>query len=400
MNSAFTLGMAKATQLTRSGKVQEATALIQSLLAGQADTQQTSLIAADDVIEGKFTRLDPTAAPDASSTPSPEAQPQGRAPGKTAPRARRGKVGSSLAETLQGLMANRTAAASKMSAVPDGAQFLSLTHASAHGSRDYRLYVPSYAGHGPMPLIVMLHGCTQGPEDFAEGTGMNILAEEFGFLVAYPAQGSANNMQKCWNWFRPEDQRRDAGEPAILAGIVRDIQRDHAGDPARTYVAGLSAGGATAALLAAAYPEVFAAAGVHSGLPVGAAQDLPSALSAMRSGTARPARGIGVPTIVFHGTADQTVHPQNGEAILAQALDNRAGTRKTVAKGVANGGRSWRSTAYHARTDSSHAEHWEVDGAGHAWSGGQPGGSYTDPKGPDASREMVRFFLQHRQSPS
>ena len=241
----------------------------------------------------------------------------------------------------------------------------------------------------------MLHGCTQSPEDFATGTGMNALAEEFGCLIAYPAQPTGANAQKCWNWFRPQDQGRDLGEPALIAGLTRDILRDHAADPARVYVAGLSAGGAAAAIVAAAYPDVFSAVGVHSGLPVGSAQDVPSAFAAMRSGAAGDAGVASVPTISFHGMADSTVHPANGKAVVKQALQGRVGLGRVMDKGTSTGGRKFSRIRYQDNARQTIAEHWEIAGAGHAWAGGQAGATYTDPTGPDASREMLRFFLQH-----
>jgi len=374
----MTRGMTRATALTRSGDLAEATALIRSLLRASPATDEQP----DDtgVIEGSFTR-----------------QGEGAPPPRTARTARKG-----LSETLRSIaaggMPQRGPLTPAAPDLPSGAQFLALTHQGTQGSRDYRLYVPATMPEGPMPLIVMLHGCTQSPEDFATGTGMNALAEEYGALIAWPAQPQGANVQKCWNWFRPEDQAKGRGEPALIAGIVHDILRAHPADAARVYIAGLSAGGAAAAIMGASYPELFAAIGVHSGLPVGGARDVPSAFAAMRSGSTGTARVSGVPAIVFHGLADTTVHPANGEAVLTQALRARAGLNQVRVSGTSGGGRTYRQTRHEDARGLSMAEHWEIDGVGHAWSGGQAAGSYTDPKGPDASREMLRFFLQHRQA--
>jgi poly(hydroxyalkanoate) depolymerase family esterase len=238
------------------------------------------------------------------------------------------------------------------------------------------------------------------PEDFAAGTRMNALAEAQGMLVAYPAQSGSANAQKCWNWFSPGDQRRDQGEPSLIAGITREVLRAHGGDPGRVYVAGLSAGGAQAAIMGLAYPELYAAVGVHSGLACGAARDLPSALAAMRQGAPgglTRARRV-VPTIVFHADRDATVHPRNGDQVIEQsAAAAEPGLRTELHEGQVPGGHAWRRSAHLDAEGRAVLEHWLVRGGGHAWSGGDPAGSYTDPRGPDASKEMLRFFLAHAQ---
>ncbi len=261
--------------------------------------------------------------------------------------------------------------------VPEGARYESRRHDGAAGSRDFRLFVPSQRPEGYAGVLVMLHGCTQTPDDFALGTRMNLAAEQVGMVVAYPAQTAAHNMQSCWNWFRPEDQRR-GGEPAILAALAVDLAREFDTPPGRVFVAGLSAGGAMAAILAEVYPDVFAAAGVHSGLPAGSARDVASAFAAMR-GQGGGRRTSAARLIVFHGGADATVADVNG-------------TRLVPGSGVetthSGNGRQWTRLA---AEDGS--ELWRISGAGHAWAGGDPAGSYADPLGPDASAEMLRFFL-------
>jgi len=385
MTNHFALGMTKATALTKAGKLAEATALIQSLLN---DNAPTAPVAPDDsVIEGSYARIGDTNPADAEKT-----QP---VPPQAEPRRNRTALREALRKIAAGGMPEHARVAKGPAPLPQGAAFRTLTHRKGRDQRDYKLYVPAARPASPMPLIVMLHGCTQSPDDFAAGTGMNALAEQHGFLVAYPAQPTAANANKCWNWFKPEDQARDRGEPALIAGLTRDILRDHPVDPARIYIAGLSAGGAAAAIVAAAYPDLFSAVGVHSGLPVGAANDIPQAFSAMRSGAVGTRLARAVPTIVIHGMADGTVHPRNGKAVVAQALHGFDGLKSTTRKGVSAGGKAFRQTSHGNSAGRPMVEHWEIDGAGHAWAGGQPEGSFTDPTGPAASEEMLRFFLQH-----
>ena len=286
--------------------------------------------------------------------------------------------------------------------MPDGGTFLTGTYRNRAGARDYKVYVPSGYRGRPAPLVVMLHGCTQSPDDFAAGTRMNAVADELDCLVVYPAQAASANASKCWNWFNAGDQQRDQGEPSLIAGITRQVMRDYAVDPQRVYIAGLSAGAATAAILGSTYPDLDAATGVHSGLACGAASDVPSAFSAMRHGSPRvvPARGSRsrsiIPAIVFHGDKDTTVSPRNGEQVIAQlASIATSDLGRRVERGQVPGGHAYSRILHADPQGRTVVEHWVVHGAGHAWSGGSPAGSYTDPHGPDASREMLRFFLEH-----
>jgi poly(hydroxyalkanoate) depolymerase family esterase len=255
----------------------------------------------------------------------------------------------------------------------------------------------------------MLHGCRQNPDDFAAGTRMNELAQAHGIVVLYPGQVPKANQLGCWNWFHEQNQRRDEGEPSIIADMTRHIVETQRIDPRRVYIAGLSAGGAMAAVLAATYPDLYAAVGIHSGLPHAAANNLVSALSAMRHGPlGRPedtprAERQPVPTIVFHGDEDTTVHPDNGDEVIVQARwgreaqeDRRDGsTGMTVEHAEVPGGRTYTRTIHRDADGRCDAEHWLVHRAGHAWSGGSAIGSYTDPLGPDASVQMLRFFIEH-----
>lgn len=271
-------------------------------------------------------------------------------------------------------------------------KFLSGSFTNQAGTRAYKLYIPT-AYHGQaLPLVVMLHGCTQNPDDFAAGTRMNAIAEEKPCLVLYPAQTHSANGSKCWNWFNAIDQQRGQGEPSIIAGMTQEIITAYHIDPGQVYIAGLSAGGAMAMVMGTTYPELYAAVGIHSGLPYAAAHDLPSALAAMK-GAAAPSTHMrlkDIPIIVFHGDNDKTVHPRNGDYIIAQSMPPQSSA--LIRKGQNGGERAYTQTVHEDHDGKIVAEHWLVHGAGHAWFGGSSCGSYTDGKGPDASQEMMRFF--------
>ena len=350
--------MREATRLTQAGHLSEATELIQRALSGSK-----------------------------SPTPTPTQTPLQAA------------VASS--SVIDGIVLNRSIDADQPTAEINAAgDFISGSHTHAGLTRNYKLYVPPQHADHARPLVVMLHGCTQDPDDFAAGTDMNARAREQGFFVLYPAQSQDGNAQRCWNWFARAHQQRGGGEPALLADMTQAVIARYGIDTQRVYVAGLSAGGAMADIVAAAYPEVYAAVGVHSGLPRGAATNVAGAFAAMKNGEP-PSRSTAkisdatVPTIVFHGDADQTVHPKNGEQVIAALLRESDSSEPTLAQGVASGGRIFTRSTYRANKGETVAEHWLVKGAGHAWSGGSSNGSYTDSTGPDATSEMLRFFFEH-----
>jgi len=274
-------------------------------------------------------------------------------------------------------------------------RFRNVAYANAAGQRTCKLYVPSAHAGQAVPLIVMLHGGTQSADDFAAGTRMNELAERQGFMVAYPEQSRGANPKGYWNWFQPKDQRRGGGEPSIIAGLTDQIVDEYALDTRRVYIAGFSAGGAMAAVMACAYPDVYAAAGVHSGLAAGAAHDVPSAFAAMAHGA--PIDGSPpVPLIVFHGDDDATVNHVNAECLVRAAVANAADPQPPVTVSArVPGGHAYTRRSYTDRDGTALVEQWTIHQAGHAWSGGSPHGSYTDPRGPDASSELVRFFAEH-----
>ena len=393
--------MMEATRLTREGRLREAMALLQ----GARPSVGATSTAPDDDHRAEAHQTNAGGSLD-MVPPSKQTRSAWTVPpfGEGVASIRRSDTGRPVLDRMlkrgraNGLEAMHGRGVTPALPLPEGARFDEHTFANEAGGRTYKLYIPSsYVGQA-LPLLIMLHGCTQSPDDFAAGTRMNNLAEEQTFLVAYPAQTRSANASKCWNWFKEGDQRRDHGEPSLIAGITRQIMRDFPIDNGRVYVAGLSAGGAAAAILGITYPDIYAGIGVHSGLACGAARDIPSALAAMRQGgaattaTRRRCESI-VPTIVFHGDGDRTVNSINGDQIISQSKA-AASLETEISQGIAPGGMRFTRTIQTNESGRALLEQWILHGAGHAWSGGSSAGSYTDPQGPDASREMVRFFLR------
>lgn len=382
--------MREATALTRAGRLAEATALIQRTLGGAAPVR---VVPGEIVIDEERLRHDhpPGAPPGREESPGVDGGTASHVPGsRCTTGGLREFLRGQLAKVADGVRTHLPPSAPGPSVPALPGTIVRAVHRGAAGARPYTIYVPT-TGTGPRSLVVMLHGGMQTADDFAAATRMSELAQEHGFLVAYPEQVTSANPMRYWNWFKPADQARGAGEPSILAGIVAEIAAEHAVDRDRVYVAGFSAGAAMAAVLGAAYPDVFAAVGVHSGLPQGCASDLASGLAAMRGAPRVRALDRPVPVIAFHGDADPTVAADNAVRVVEQFSGGQVRGDTLVERGP---GRP--ATRVVVRRDGvAVGELWTVHGSGHAWSGGVAGGSYADPAGPDASAEMVRFFVDH-----
>ncbi len=368
-NKSFMEAMRHATQLVRSRGPMAATRFIQGLLRPNRAPRPSEPSEPVDIdIEPKTEVLDPVGTPDLHAPAAPASLP----------------------------------AAS--------GEFLEQRFSGHAGSRNYKLYVPSGDTTTPLPLLVMLHGCTQNPDDFATGTRANRWGQSRRCLVVYPEQIQRANSHRCWNWFRPHDQQAGRGEPAIIAGIVKQVIDEHRVDTRRAYVAGLSAGGAMAAIMAREYPELFAAAAVHSGLPAGVAHDVTSALSVMKTGRAKFGSSTGatpairrmVPIIALHGDTDSTVNPANSDRLIESAVEmhrllNPDSPLQKIAQTInaTDNSRAVQRTRYLASGGASIIEQWVIRGAGHAWSGGDAAGSYADARGPDATAAILDFFARH-----
>jgi poly(hydroxyalkanoate) depolymerase family esterase len=378
MKDGLAAAMRRAALLTRGGDVARATRVIRNALAGGTDAPAPET-ARPDAVPSPSQRPDlrlvkPSIEVPAEPAPNPipgEAKRRERLPRMRKPldevlrRLREGNLRAGLAGSLPGMSMPRTMRVTSPPSMPDGAQFVSRSFACAAGARAYRLYIPSCAAERPRGLIVMLHGCKQNPDDFATGTNMNAVAETHGLLVAYPHQPASANGASCWNWFNPAHQARGAGEPAIIAGITREIMSEFSLDRNQVFVAGLSAGGAMAVVMGETYPDLYAAIGTHSGLPYKSANDVISAFAAMRGEIGLPTSAhlrstldaeFLVRTIVFQGSADPTVNPANAGRIL-DAAGRQLGPAKSEA-GHSPSGRAYTRSVYPGPDGAPAAEFW------------------------------------------
>ena len=364
----FSQLMLSATRLTSVGKLMDATRLIQrTLWGGEPDTHR-SMPSSNSNLHSPAARI---------NVESPSVD--------------HAKHESALAADSNPRDLERPASFTKHQFVFDGDAY------------PYRLYIPPASSTQAavlMPLVVLLHGCKQDALDFSHGTAMNALAEKHHAMVLYPEQITSGNAMRCWNWFEPSHQQAGRGEPGMIAALVQKMVTQHGANPDRIYVAGLSAGGAMAAVVANLYPHLFAAVGMHSGLAAGAAQSVAQAFNAMQDG-AKGSHTTALPTIVFQGDADQTVHPSNAKYITQAALAAFKAEGLELVKSKTSVKNSGDETAdrtlYSDANGKPFVESWRIAAGPHAWSGGAARGSYTDPDGPDASAAMLAFFLRHRK---
>jgi poly(hydroxyalkanoate) depolymerase family esterase len=398
LNDQMQAAMAEAAILTRAGRLAEATALIQRTLGG-VSTLDGSNESGVRVMEETPSLQGPTIQRGTVASTEPVIMSHADHPQILTPHVLQ------LPNILQGSTRREQPPRPEIvsSSSKAGGKFVDGAYSSTVGTRSYKLYIPrNYTGQA-IPLIIMLHGCSQNAIDFAAGTRMNMFSEGKTFLVAYPEQVYSANNSRCWNWFQPSDQQRGTGEPFLIAGITQQIMNSYRVDINRVFVAGMSAGGAMAVIMAVTYPDLYAAVGVHSGLAYRAAHDVRSGLAAMRRGASKSVQQLPtvIPLITFHGDRDTTVSPVNADYLLDQWLQStnpeqaRSAQSMKVDRGQVVGGRAYSRSIYHNANGKAIAEKWLVHQAGHAWSGGSSSGSFTDPKGPDASTEMLRFFAEH-----
>ena len=379
------IDMHEVTRLTRLGRLDEAMTMLRgdrsASQAAPADEAGTIDMEADETGTFRASRGEHAASPKSGGDPL----------GAARSLAAKFKNGLPAGINVSPLGRKPADESPSTQSVRDGARWETGSHRHGRAERRYRLYVPTNRPDGPMPLIVMLHGCTQDAVDFALGTAMNEAAEQRGFSVLYPEQSRQANQNGCWNWFTADGQSATNGESALLADMVRSIAAAETIDTRRIYVAGLSAGGAMAAILGQNHGDLFAAIGVHSGLAAGSANNMMGAFSAMQNGGPGGGSQHAVRAIVIHGDRDQTVASINGTQVIEQALGS-VKLQKSRMKGSV-GSRDYTRERWTDSRGRAHAEHWLLHGGGHAWSGGSPKGSYTDPDGPSATDAMVSFFL-------
>ena len=320
---------------------------------------------------------------------------------------------------------NMTSSDSSLQALGDVSRYSNLPGAWVHGSfmnlfgsRDYYFYYPSNHGPGPIPLVVILHGCRQDAQIMAEGSGLNELAEQNGFAVLYPNQDAIYNADRCWNWFFQVNQMRDSGELSLVMGMVWEVGNQLPIDRSKVFVGGFSAGGAMASNLVACYSDIFSGAAIFSGLEFQAAMTIPDSLVAMSQGPSKDTHQSGLDAalctpgggkvqaiLVLHGSEDSAVNPINSDRIVAQMTkmndmlddgrDNDSQNLQILGShdDQVPGGYAYHSDLY-GGLGQVHIMNVTVEGMNHAWSGAKISGQFLDPKGPDAGLLMWQFLSQ------
>jgi len=295
---------------------------------------------------------------------------------------------------------------------------------SFNGMRSYKVFLPSNhsesTNHGKIPVIIALHGCMQDSESFAAGTRLNEWAEKLGFAVYYPEQSKFFNIYNCWNWFLPTNQMKNTGEAELIMGGLKKVTREFSLNKDKTFLLGMSSGGAVVSILANCYPRSFQAVATHHGTMYKAASDVFSAKEVVYNGSkiapeVAAAKGYScsgftpkknpLPAVIIHGSRGavmRAIHATQVESELRifndyldnGIRDNSLDDEMTFEKFTPDNLYSYDVVTWSHR-GRPYIKRYMIETLGHAWSGGDNQYEFNDPHGPDATKIILDFFSEY-----